>query len=233
MIQTNSIQEHLVESVFQSTLVEEPFPHIRITNCFAEETYEAMLEQLPAESHYQFLMHRDAQRADGTSTRRLFELTKSNLRDLPPEQLEIWAPISQALTSREMQAAIYSKLGDELASRFEISKPEVDKIVSVPKPALCRDVEGYRIAPHCDTMRKIVTLQFYLPEADAQSDLGTMLYERRDDEFICVKTIPFEKNSAYAFVPHKRSWHGRETLRSNDGIRNTLLSIYFDESAGY
>jgi hypothetical protein len=107
-------------------------------------------------------------------------------------------------------------------------------------PELFREFSCYRIKPHPDTRRKVVTMQISLPRDNSQPEMGTEFYRRslnpmhlmREPRgFEVVKCTPYVRNSAYAFtVLNKitwKSWHGRSTLPANNVIRNTILNIWY------
>lgn len=53
-----------------------------------------------------------------------------------------------------------------------------------------------------------------------------------------VKQFPFLPNTGYAFAVSnslgKKSWHGRETVPSGIGVRNSIITFYFaSDERGY
>ncbi len=108
-------------------------------------------------------------------------------------------------------------------------------------PELFREFASYRIKPHPDTRRKVVTMQISLPRDDfSHPQFGTEFYRRslnllhlmrEPNGFEIVKCTPYVRNSAYAFtVLNKitwKSWHGRSTLPAANIVRNTILNIWY------
>ena len=83
-------------------------------------------------------------------------------------------------------------------------------------------------------------MQVSLAADDSQEHLGTGFYRRsfapsawmREPRgFEVAKRMSFSPNAAYGFVVlntlTKRSWHGRETLDGDSGVRNSILHIYY------
>ena len=83
-------------------------------------------------------------------------------------------------------------------------------------------------------------MMIYLPRDESQRDLGTSLYKVRpslkalqskDGWFTEVKRFPFLPNSGFAFAVSnswkKKSWHGRERLREDAGVRNSLVTTFY------
>jgi hypothetical protein len=173
-------------------------------------------------------------RPDGSSTRSLLELKTENLTQLPEPLQLFWSTIERALRSEEVKHAIFNQLGPDLAERFKIPLDEVAQIEAYPSPALFCDSPGYSIKPHPDVKTKIVTTQFYFPADRRQEDLGTSLYVlkravlTRKSYFERVHTFPFLPNSVYGFAVSNHSFHGRDIVRTDAGLRHSLLNIYYN-----
>ncbi len=96
-----------------------------------------------------------------------------------------------------------------------------------------RDLPGYSIPPHTDSVSKIITVLIYLAEDNSMEEEGTSIYLPKKEGFICkdgrhykfedftkVKTMPFRANSMFAFARTDNSFHGVEPSKK---IRNVLL----------
>src|SRR5262249_2337513 len=105
----------------------------------------------------------------------------------------------------------------------------IERLSFYPVPMLLRDLSGYRIGIHGDSLGKAITVQFYLPRDDSQAHLGTILHEGRDGEAARrTKTLGFRPASAYAFpVVYHESWHSVATTSAADGERNSLMLTYY------
>lgn len=94
----------------------------------------------------------------------------------------------------------------------------LEQIEAYSRPALNRDVSGYKIPPHPDTKAKVMSGLIYFPKSDAQRRLGTSLYVptrsflRKKPGFRRVKTVPFQANCGLVFAVTNRSLHGHERL---------------------
>lgn len=93
------------------------------------------------------------------------------------------------------------------------------------------DSPGYRLGPHTDDPKKVLSLIFYL--TDKVKDVGTVLYAHEDpgftsdgkvhfplDGFTRVKKVPFLPNSMMGFARTDKSFHGVEKISD---YRYTLL----------
>jgi hypothetical protein len=83
------------------------------------------------------------------------------------------------------------------------------------------DVDGFWLEPHTDLGVKALTLFLQLG-VPGQEGLGTDLYEAPDQ---WAERIPFGWNTALAFVPSDRSWHGFEP-RPILGVRRSIIVNY-------
>ncbi|HWB46986.1 MAG TPA: hypothetical protein VG900_16250 [Hyphomicrobiaceae bacterium] len=225
-----AIRDHMVGRINDTPLERDPFCHIYLENIFPPALYPRILANFPPREQYVPFNTRRYVRANGESTRDLLYLSREELSKAPPSVAAIWQPIVRALTDEKLKRAMFAKLAPDLAERLQIAESAVPEVHCGYDVMLLRDIEDYRIKPHPDGPSKYITFQFYLPESDANIDLGTSLYKSKKRlfgrSFEEVKRMPFKANSAYAFVVsdprHVKSWHGREPLTGFKGVRNTL-----------
>jgi hypothetical protein len=202
-----------------------------------------MVRSFPSPSSYSELLHKEALRPDGTSTRSYLMLDEPSLAGLPEPLRSLWGLVGEALRSPALKEAVFRKLRVDVAARFGVAESDAPEVVGEPRAGLFRDVAGYRISPHPDVPSKVVTLQFYLPTDASQRHLGTEIYRMRPEsrlhsamkrlglpaggKFQTVKRFAFLPNTGYGFAVSRRSWHGRQTLSAETTARNTILSIYY------
>jgi hypothetical protein len=153
------------------------------------------------------------------------------------------------LISREVERAVRNRLGDGLEIRARGDKLSgAADLKLVAKPVVYRDTDGYKIKPHPDTRKKVVTMQLYCPTDSSQEALGTTLYRASLKGLFhfgsyClepVKSIPFLPNVGYAFVVlkayhslGKMSWHGRPRIDTDRPRVSILNSFYMNEHVGF
>jgi hypothetical protein len=209
-----------------------PFDHIYMDRVFPPGYYARMLRMLPATDRYRELRHRDALQPDGRSARRKFYLFPEHVMLLPREQRAFWLALSRQLRSRALQEAFKRKFRGALERRF--GRP-VEELSFYPVPMLLRDLGGYRIGIHGDSMSKAITVQFYLPVDDRQAHLGTIFHEgRTGDAAERTKTLPFRPATGYAFpVVRHHSWHSVARTSDADGERNSLMLTYYVQDHRY
>ena len=208
---------------------------------FPPDIYHRVLASLPPPELYVNASERYQTLGEPQYARMLFPLTTTYLARLSVAQQEFWRGITAALTAAELRQAIFTKLAHDLAFRYGVPESQVGMLAGYARPVLYRETEGFEIPPHPDTRRKVVTMQWYLPADRTQLGLGTALYRRKllswpfgswHHRFVKIKQFAFQPNSAYAFVVNntlgKKSWHGREKLPADAGVRNTLQSTFYE-----
>jgi hypothetical protein len=209
-----------------SVLETTPFHHIYLEGIFPSEYYQSLLDNLPATRRYRELRHRDALQADGRSARRKFYLYPEHIMLLPAGPRAFWLDLSRVLRSRALQDAFKRKFRGALERRFG---RDIDRLSFYPVPILLRDLPGYRIGIHGDSLGKAITVQFYLPRNESQAHLGTVLHEDRTGPGADrTKRLPFRPATAYAFpVVYHASWHSVVQTNATDGERDSLMLTYF------
>ncbi len=243
MIDLKNAKRHVLNVVSEAQVHRDPFAHFRLENIFPDQVYQTLLVNLPDPEHYHDMPHKDSLRPDGTSTRSMLEFHDEEFAKLDGATSEIWAGVRDILCSRELQDLIFEKFEPEISARVssdskhqKLETDESGRVIAFPRPGLYRDTSGYRITPHPDSPLKIVTMQFYLPIDDSQSELGTSLYQEKSKvkqaftpwagKYVPVKKFPFLPNTGYAFAVSQDSWHGREEITARQGDRYTMLTFY-------
>jgi len=233
------LREHLIEAIERTPLETDPFPYVFIEGCFPKDLYEELLAELPGDEFYEPLIHKDSVRDDGTSPRIQASLSEERMPLLPEgRQRDLWTAVTRSNQDDRVKLALLRKLEPGLRERH--SEP-LEQIEAYSRPALNRDVSGYKILPHPDTKAKVMSGLIYFPRTDAQRGLGTSLYVpalRALDalripglrpRFRLVKTVPFQANCGLVFAVTKRSFHGREPLPAGCGVRDYLALTYYND----
>lgn len=235
------LASHMVECIESSPLLREPFPHFVARGFLPEDVYSQVLAHLPDVQHYKDFAYEKHQ-TDGMSNRKRFCMVSATLDALPPLARRLWYSLRHAFGSRELKDAVYRKLAPGLSLRYGIDPRKVTQLEGFALPELFRETKGYSIAPHPDTRKKVVTMQFSIARDDSQEALGTEFYRRslnprawlREPRgFDTIKTMPFLPNTVYAFSVLNtltlKSWHGRTAIAGASGVRNTLLNIWYEK----
>lgn len=219
-----SLLAHVLDVVRAAPLRKEPFAHIYYENVWPEAFYAELLEALPDPSRFEPLYHKDALRADGTTTRSTFTLASEPLAALPASARRTLETAAAAIGSPELRDALLARYEDVLRERFP-TRYQALALEGTVK--LQRDEPGYKIGIHPDTSDKVVLLQLYLAPDDAHTEMGTALYRREGQGFAIADTLPFRRNSGYSFARTETSWHGVEPIGA---LRYSLTLNYRLES---
>ncbi|HZZ27485.1 MAG TPA: hypothetical protein VFE46_05705 [Pirellulales bacterium] len=237
----NRTLTHMLRTIRTTPAETNPFPHFIAQGIFPGDVYQEILKLLPDSALYEAFDY-DKFMTAGKSNRGRFKLTSASIERLSARQRSLWLAVRDALGAPEFKASVFDRLQPGLTFRFGVK--EARKLAAYPLPELFRETSGYRIKPHPDTRRKVVTMQIALPADDRQKDLGTEFYRRslnplhllREPRgFEVVKTTPFLPNTCYAFSVINslklKSWHGRTLLIGEVGTRNTILNIWYADPA--
>lgn len=233
---SRDLVDHAVSSIESADCFSEPFPHIFFKSFFPHEFYTQMVKSFPREGYRSIARN---------GTRLELPLYDGHIDEIDGALRGIWRAVSEALTSRELEGAIRRQLytGLEMRARGDgVAGP--DALSMVARPVLYMDKDGYKINPHPDTRKKVVTMQLYCPADDSQRELGTTLYQASLKGLLHVgsyglepvKTFPFVTNVGYAFVVLKAkhsltgmSWHGRPTIKTTSAQpRLSILNTYYE-----
>jgi hypothetical protein len=228
------IETHLVAAIEATTIALEPFPHLFIEGCFPAAIFEELIANLPVDDFYEPLIHKDSVREDGSSPRIQASLSEDRLPLLPEGRCrDLWTAAAHAAQEQSVKMALLRKLEPGIRERH---KGPLEEIEAYARPALNRDVSGYQILPHLDTKAKVMTGLIYLPrDPVAQRGLGTSFYTRKrripglKPKFDLLKTVPFAPNHALVFSPSKRSFHGRELLPKDCGVRDYFALTFYND----
>ena len=228
----SSLGLDIVGRVEASALDPSLFDHVYLDGVFSHETYTRLLDHLPETERYRELRHREAIRPDGRSARRKFYLFPEHIVLLPPAQRGVWLDVSRVLRSPALQDAFKRKFRRALEARF--SRP-IERLTFYPVPMLLRDLGGYRIGIHGDSVSKAITVQLYLPRNGSQAHLGTRFHEGRNGEAARrIKALAFRPATGYAFpVVYHATWHSVEPTSDADGERNSLMLTYYVQNGSF
>src|SRR6266403_720737 len=171
--------QFVVDSVRQAHADDAPFHHLRFDRIFPNEFYAEMLEAMPVNEDYRAMSGKSkigSSRADGKPTRTKIDLFPEYIRHLPPKKREVWDLAGRVLRSKELNAAFVQRLAPGLKGRFGENFANVNMY---PVAILTRDIPGYRIFKHTDSLWKGITVQFYLPPDNSTPHIGTIFPQSR------------------------------------------------------
>jgi hypothetical protein len=224
----NDLIDFVVESVRAARQGTVPFHHLQFDRVFLPDFYAEMLRTMPNETDYRPMSGKSktgSSRPDGKPTRTKIDLFPEYIRHLPPEKFAIWDMVGRVLRSEAVKAALIQKLGPGLERRFGENFAGVEMY---PVPILTRDIPGYRVFKHTDSLWKGITVQLYLPADDSNKNIGTIFHERMPDGTKPKRTqMPFAPNTGYAFAVWNDTWHSADPVGPEVRTRDSILLTYF------
>src|SRR6266850_1402695 len=200
--------QFVVDSVRQAHGDDAPFHHLQFDRIFPDDFYVQMLEAMPVGEDYRAMSGKSkvgSSRPDGKPTRTKIDLFPEYIRHLPPAKFAVWDVVGRVLRSDEVKAALIQHLAPGLKRRFG---ENFASVAMYPVPILTRDIPGYRVFKHTDSLWKGITVQLYLPADDLNKNIGTIFHERMPDGTKPKRTqMPFAPNSGYGFAVWNDTWH--------------------------
>lgn len=231
------ILDSMISSIEESEIYTDPFTYCYLQQVFPDDIYSEILENLPDNSNFQELRHKDAVLESGYCTRKIMPIDKEVIEKSININKAFWHMIKKVLHSQDLKFAFFARLSHGLLRRHNIK--DIDLLAGYPKTGIFKDSAGFQITPHTDTLIKLVTTQLYLPSNDLQKSLGTSIYKpighhpepgnHNFKEFDHIKSFCFAPNCGHAFVVSNDSWHGREPIDEGFGERVSIFNIYSKE----
>jgi hypothetical protein len=226
--------QFVVDSVRQAHADDAPFYHLRFERIFPDDFYAQMLEAMPVAEDYRAMSGKSkmgSSRPDGKPTRAKIDLFPEYIRHLPPNKRAVWDVAGLVLRSKELNAAFVQRLAPGLRRRFGEKFATVNMY---PVPILTRDIPGYRIFKHTDSLWKGITVQFYLPPDNATPHIGTIFHEVLPNGRKRKKTqMSFSPNSGYAFAVADNTWHSADPVGPEVKTRDSILLTYFVDAGPF
>src|SRR6478672_465879 len=153
----NNLIPFVVNSVRNAHTDELPFYHLRFERVFPDDFYAEMVEAMPVAEDYRAMSGKSktgSTRPDGKPTRAKIDLFPEYIRHLPEKKRAVWDAAGRVLRSKELQYAFIQRLAPGLKGRFG---ENFAKVNMYPVPILKRDIPGYRIFKHTDSLWKGIT----------------------------------------------------------------------------
>jgi hypothetical protein len=210
-----------------------PYPHFYIPDVFPADFYRQLQQNLP--DPQAMIPIEKARNLKGVKERFVLGLDAKNLATLPPAKQAFWSDFAGWLVGANFQSLVLKKFQPFIDQRFAGSDVQF-----YDEALLVQDITNYKLGPHTDLPRKVVTILFYLPPDNSQIHMGTSMYLPKDgvftcpggphhsrDNFVRLHTNPFAPNSMFAFFKTSNSFHGVEPVADPDCRRWLLLYDIF------
>ena len=231
---SSSAELHVSYKVGNAPINMYPFPHFFVGGVFPADYYARMQESLPDPSHLASL--HSARGVKGYDERFVLEFKEEPFAQLTREQDAFWRDLHRWMVGGRFMQLLLAKFGPLVAQRFQ----GVPDLRFHDEALLVQDTTNYKLGPHTDAPRKVVTLLFYLPRDLSQEHLGTSIYVPKDRDFRCpggphharegferLWTMPFRPNSLFCFLKTDASFHGVEPVTDAQTRRWLLLYDIF------
>ncbi len=230
----NNLTDFMVDSVQNAHADDAPFLHLRFDRVFPDDFYMAMLQAMPVADDYRAMSGKSkagSSRPDRKPTRAKIDLFPEYIRHLPPEKRAVWDVAGLILRSKELEKAFVQRLAPGLERRFG---SDFANVRMYPVPILTRDIPGYRIFKHTDSLWKGITVQFYLPPNNSTPHIGTIFHEVLPNGRKPKKAqMPFSPNTGYAFAVADNTWHSADPVGPEVKTRDSILLTYFVDAGGW
>jgi hypothetical protein len=226
--------DFVADSVQKAHADDTPFLHLRFDRVFPDDFYMAMLQAMPVADDYRAMSGKSkvgSSRPDRKPTRAKIDLFPEYVRHLTPEKRAVWDVAGRVLRSKELEGAFVQRLAPGLERRFGAN---FAKVRMYPVPILTRDIPGYRIFKHTDSLWKGITVQFYLPPDNSTPHVGTIFHEVLPNGRKPKKAqMPFSPNTGYAFAVADNTWHSADPVGSEVKTRDSILLTYFVDAGAW
>jgi hypothetical protein len=230
----NNLIRFVVNSVQTAPADDAPFHHVRFDRVFPDDFYADMLEAMPVAEDYRAMSGKSkvgSSRPDGKPTRAKIDLFPEYIRHLPVTKRAVWDVAGRVLRSKEVESAFVQRLAPGLQRRFGA---RFEKVGMYPVPILTRDIPGYRIFKHTDSLWKGITVQFYLPPDNSTPHIGTIFHEVLPTGRKPKKAqMPFSPNTGYAFAVADDTWHSADPVGPEVNTRDSILLTYFVDAGAW
>jgi hypothetical protein len=216
-----------------------PFPHMYIENIFPLHIYEAIQNNLPESNKLEVISKKRP--VIGYKERFVFCFDDESLLNLDNEKRIFWEEFKNRMLSKTFMNFLLSRFMPYISSRFQ--NQNIQQLKFNSELLLIQDTMNYKIGPHTDSPRKVISFLFYLPKDYSQKELGTSIYMPKDFNFKCnggphhprenfekITTMPFLPNSLFCFPKTDDSFHGVEKIETDEKRWLLLYDIYIDQS---
>jgi len=230
-------KEYCIDKILTSPLEIDPYPYMVVDNIFPDKYYSEILKFFPSVENAISLGE------TGRVTRGSYEQRKVSLfndihfKNFTNEQRDFWTGFSDWLYSDEFISKVLTRFHPWCINRLAEVEDRNGEIKLSCDSLLVHDKENYSIGPHTDAKHRLLTFLFYTPESDADSDLGTSIYESKDPAFTCpggphydfenfneLKRVLFIPNRLMCFVRTGKSFHGLKTISRADVDRKLIIN---------
>lgn len=227
------VEEHVLYRIFNAPIREYPYPHIYVEDVFPEDFYAELRENWPDATAFAPIAETGRVPKGAYPERFVLPVTQDGIDRLTPDRRPFWTEFAAWFTGQRFCMSMIEKF--ERCVRGRLGEDMLTCTYSADALAV-RDLTNYSIGPHTDAPHRLVTMLFYCPEDDRRPHLGTSIYWPLDSSFRCkggphyrfdrfkkIVTMPYKRNSLFAFFKDDRSFHGVEPIADLHFERDLML----------
>jgi hypothetical protein len=226
---------HLAYKIGNGQISNFPFPHLYIKDIFPWPLYEKIQENIPEPD--KLVTISEKRPVKGYKERFVLCFDDQSLSNLDDRKRFFWTNFRNQMLSGSLKNFLISRFFPLISERFK--NQNVEELEFYDELLLIQDTMNYKIGPHTDSPKKVLTFLFYLPKDNSQKDLGTSIYMPIDFNLKCAGTAhhprenfhkiisaPYLPNSLLCFVKTDNSFHGVEKIVTDEKRWLLLYDIY-------
>jgi len=227
------VEEHVLYQIFNAPIRPYPYPHIYVENVFPDDFYAQLRAHWPDGPAFTPLADTGRVSKGAYPERFVLALTPADLARLVADRRQFWNEFSSWFTGGRFLLAMIEKFKPYVIGRLGAS---CDRCTFASDALIVRDLTNYSIGPHTDAPHRLVTMLFYCPDDDSRKHLGTSIYLPLEPDFRCkggphyafkdfkkVTTMPYRRNTLFAFFKNDISFHGVEPIPDQNIQRDLML----------
>jgi len=247
-------ENYTLKQIRNTTIVNEPYPHLRIDDIFHPDCYERILQYWPSQNYFdgqQIAAGGNPMNSPEPDLREILLVSDASFVSHNIEAKIFWAKFNQFINGQKLSLALVNCTLDQIRQlRDDLPK----KVQIKPYACLEWDQEGFSVTPHLDSRRYLMTCIFYTPQDSQDFNLGTALlqpktelyndYPNLDREFITdyfdwskldeITRIPYIPNTMLGLIISPITYHSLPKIHNcKNGRKNILLNIYHDFKAPF
>jgi len=234
----NTSQElYLAYKIGNEKILDFPFPHTYVEDVFPQDLYDEIQDNIPEPGNLSSIA--DKRPVKGYKERFVFCFDDESLLNLDNKKRIFWKEFKNRMLSKNLMNFLLSRFMPYISSRFQ--NQNIQQLKFNSELLLIQDTMNYKIGPHTDSPRKVISFLFYLPKDNSQKELGTSIYMPKDFNFKCnggphhprenfekIITMPFLPNSLFCFPKTDNSFHGVEKILTDEKRWLLLYDIYIE-----
>jgi hypothetical protein len=230
---SSAVEQHVLYQIANTPIREYPYAHIYVENIFPDDFYDKLRANWPDPSALISIGDTGRVAKDAYPERFVLPFRPSELDKFTEDRRPFWTKLASWLITQRFLTAMIDKFERHIKERFG---DDLYQCVFENDSLIVRDHTNYKIGPHTDSPRRLLSMLFYCPPDDSMKHLGTSIYVPCDPEFRCrggphyahehfhkVRTMEYKRNSLFAFIKSDRSFHGVEPIGDNNVLRDILL----------